>query len=44
MCLTMDQNITFDDLGDDIRELLKFESEENFTMKWIDEEGKCFYF
>jgi len=39
MCLVMDQGIGFDDLCDDIRDLCKFESDEIFTMKWIDEEG-----
>lgn len=39
MCLIMDPNIAFDDLCDDIRELCKFESDDIFTLKWIDEEG-----
>lgn len=39
MCLVMDPNIAFDDLCDDIRELCKFESDDIFTLKWIDEEG-----
>lgn len=40
MCLVMDPNIGIDDLCDDLRDLCKFSSDEPFTMKWIDEEGK----
>ncbi|XP_065679707.1 protein kinase C iota type isoform X1 [Hydra vulgaris] len=39
MCLSMETEIKFDDLSDDIRELCKFQNDEVFTMKWIDEEG-----
>jgi len=39
MCLVMDPNIAFDDLCDDLRDLCKFNSDDPFTMKWIDEEG-----
>lgn len=39
MCLVMDPNIAFDDLCDDLRDLCKFNGDEAFTMKWIDEEG-----
>ena len=39
MCLVMETGIRFDDLSDDIRELCKFQNDEVFTMKWIDEEG-----
>lgn len=43
MCLVMDPNIAFDDLCDDLRDLCKFNSEDPFTMKWIDEEGFLFF-
>ena len=39
MCLRMDGSLGFDDLSDDLRELCKFDSDDMFTMKWIDEEG-----
>ena len=42
MCLVMDPNIAFDDLCDDLRDLCKFNSDDPFTMKWIDEEGNMF--
>ena len=44
MCLVMDPNIAFDDLCDDLRDLCKFNGEDPFTMKWIDEEGLLFGF
>lgn len=38
-CLQIDEDLDYDDLCDDLRELIKFKSEEAFTLKWIDEEG-----
>lgn len=40
MCLSMDPHIKMLDFVDEMREIFKFGEEQNFTMKWLDEEGK----
>lgn len=32
--------ITLENLCQEMREICKFDHEQNFTMKWVDEEGK----
>lgn len=32
--------ITLENLCQEMREICKFDNEQNFTMKWVDEEGK----
>jgi len=38
-CLNMDPRISYQSLLSDLREIYKFPPKENFTLRWIDEEG-----
>lgn len=40
MVLSMETRITMEKFCDDLRYIFKFHEEEDFTMKWLDEEGK----
>lgn len=35
--------ITLETLCQEMREICKFDHEQNFTMKWVDEEGKSIF-
>ena len=39
MITYINQQITFDQLCDEMRDICKFSSDQLFTMKWIDDEG-----
>ena len=39
MVLTMETRITLEKFCYDMREIFKFGDEDDFTMKWLDEEG-----
>ncbi|XP_022106098.1 protein kinase C iota type-like isoform X1 [Acanthaster planci] len=39
LCITIDQDITLDDLSADMRDICNFDEDQCFTMKWVDEEG-----
>ena len=38
-CLNMNPRITYQSLLGDLRDIYKFHPKENFTLKWIDEDG-----
>eukprot|EP00794_Sanderia_malayensis_P015088 gene15088-16644_t len=38
-CLVMDQNIRYEVLTNELKDIYKFDDKDRFTMKWIDEEG-----
>ena len=40
----MDPRISYHSLLSDLRDIYKFDAKENFTLKWIDEEGMNFSF
>lgn len=39
MCLSMEERITMENFCNDMREIFKFQKGEDFTLKWLDEEG-----
>lgn len=39
MVLSMETRITLEKFCEDMRDIFKFHEEEDFTMKWLDEEG-----
>ena len=39
MCLSMEERITMENFCNDMREIFKFQRDEDFTLKWLDEEG-----
>lgn len=40
MVLSMETRITLEKFCGDMRDIFKFEEEDDFTMKWLDEEGQ----
>ena len=40
LCISMKPEITVDELYADMREVCSFQEEQEFTMKWVDEEGR----
>ena len=40
LCVSIDYAITIADLQADMREVCSFPEEQEFTMKWVDEEGE----
>jgi len=39
MVLSMETRITLEKFCDDMRDIFKFGGDDDFTMKWLDEEG-----
>ncbi|XP_071841171.1 protein kinase C iota type-like isoform X2 [Apostichopus japonicus] len=39
LCITIDPDITFEELCTDMRDICNFSPDQVFTMKWVDEEG-----
>nr|ADZ96017.1 aPKC kinase polarity protein long isoform 1 [Paracentrotus lividus] len=39
LCIRIDPNVTLDDFLQDMRGICNFQDKQNFTVKWLDEEG-----
>lgn len=39
MCLSMGDRVKLDTFCSDMRDIFKFQKDEDFTLKWLDEEG-----
>ena len=39
MVMSMEAHITLERLGDELRDIFKFDHGQQFTLKWLDEEG-----